>query len=204
MHAHRAVTTKLSINGTRLQLAGPVDKEWHRTITVVSQHGRDQLSDSRDNLTHFVSLMSSKQCQILPLWRSSFYPAETAYLKSNTTTHLHPYTRPVIIGRDRLAVREDPISNPARQRAQCDRDVVITVGSKRKSIGATVTVLRACTSRCCCTVRPRLRGPVQYSAPLELCCCILGIFPTFLSMPLGATSHQPILIKGFVSDQKST
>lgn len=171
---------------------------------MVSQHGRDQPSDSRDNLILFVSLISSKQCRILPLWRSSFHPAETAYLKSNTAAHLHPYTRPVIIGRDRLAAREDPISNPARQRARCDRDVVITVGSRRNSIGATVIALRASTSGCCCMVPPRLRGRTQYSAPLELCHCMLGINPTLLSMPLGATSHQPILIKGFVSDQKST
>lgn len=57
---------------------------------MVSQHDRDQLSDSRDNLILFVSLISSKQCQILRLWRSSFHPAETAYLKSNRSRPLTP------------------------------------------------------------------------------------------------------------------
>lgn len=107
---------KLSSSCTRPQLAGPTYESDAEPPQWSHNMGRDQHSDSRDNLNLFVSLISSKQCQILPLWRSSFYPAVIAYLKSNTAAHLHPYTRPVIIGRDRLASREDPISNPARQK----------------------------------------------------------------------------------------
>ena len=105
MHAHRAVVTKLSSSCTRLQLAGPTYESDTEPPQWSHNMGRDQHSDSRDNLNLFVSLISSKQCQILPLWRSSFHPAVTAYLKSNKTANLHPYTRPVIIGRDRLAVQ---------------------------------------------------------------------------------------------------
>lgn len=51
---------------------------------------------------------------------------------------------------------------------------------------------------------PRLRGRVQHSAPLELCCCILGINPTFLSIAARrykrpADPHQRICFRSEVN-----
>lgn len=110
--------------------------------------------NSRDNLTlpRFVTVVetmpNSTVAAILVL--SCGNPAETAYCVSQILTqcahlhaHLHPYTRPVTIGRDQLAVREDPISDPARQRAPCDRDVVIGVGSKRQVLASALIILRS-------------------------------------------------------------
>lgn len=68
MHAHRAVVTKLSSSCARLQPAGPTYESDTEPPQWSHNMGRDQHNDSRDNLNLFVSLISSKQCQILPLW----------------------------------------------------------------------------------------------------------------------------------------